>query len=87
VWTGRIRTDEASLDAPKQWLKPRRVFVNSMSDLFHDDVPASFIARGRSTWRTTLTVSPNRRANSVSLSLFSDVDVPVVDDGLANQVR
>jgi hypothetical protein len=27
------------------------------------------------------------RANTVSESLFSDVDVPVVDDGLANQVR
>ena len=27
------------------------------------------------------------RANSVSQNLFSDVDVPVLDDGLANQVR
>jgi protein gp37 len=28
---------------PKQWKKPRTVFVNSMSDLFHKDVPLSFI--------------------------------------------
>ena len=34
-----------SLDAPKTWSKPRRVFVNSMSDLFHDDVPIEFIAQ------------------------------------------
>ncbi|UKD55108.1 phage Gp37/Gp68 family protein [Amycolatopsis sp. FU40] len=33
------------LDVPLRWRKPRRVFVNSMSDLFHDDVPDSFIAR------------------------------------------
>src|SRR5665213_2376730 len=28
---------------PYGWNQPRRVFVNSMSDLFHDDVPLSFI--------------------------------------------
>ena len=32
------------LDQPLSWRNPRRVFVNSMSDLFHDDVPDSFIA-------------------------------------------
>lgn len=31
------------LDAPLHWRKPRRVFVNSMSDLFHELVPDSFI--------------------------------------------
>lgn len=31
------------VDLPKKWKKPRVVFVNSMSDLFHDDVPAEFI--------------------------------------------
>jgi protein gp37 len=45
VWTGRIRLDEKSLAAPTLWSKPRKVFVNSMSDLFHDDVPVEFIAR------------------------------------------
>lgn len=33
------------LDAPLRWQKPARVFVNSMSDLFHDGVPDEFIAR------------------------------------------
>jgi protein gp37 len=33
------------LDEPLRWRKPRTVFVNSMSDLFHPDVPDDFIAR------------------------------------------
>jgi protein gp37 len=45
VWTGKVRLDEASLDAPLKWRKPRKVFVNSMSDLFHPDVPADFVAK------------------------------------------
>lgn len=34
-----------ALQLPLTWKKPRRIFVNSMSDLFHKDVPASFIAQ------------------------------------------
>ena len=33
------------LEQPFRWRKPRRVFVNSMSDLFHDDVSDEFIDR------------------------------------------
>ncbi|PZO06059.1 MAG: ABC transporter ATP-binding protein [Alphaproteobacteria bacterium] len=44
VWSGKIRLDEASLGIPLKWRKPRKIFVNSMSDLFHVDVPAEFIA-------------------------------------------
>ena len=33
----------ATLDEPLRWSKPRLVFVNSMSDLFHDAVPTDFI--------------------------------------------
>jgi protein gp37 len=33
------------LDLPLKWRKPRRVFVNSMSDLFHKDIPDEYIAR------------------------------------------
>lgn len=32
------------LDQPLRWRRPRMVFVNSMSDLFHEDVPDGFIA-------------------------------------------
>ena len=45
IWTGKVRLDEASLDIPLKWKKPRKIFVNSMSDLFHTDVPPDFIAR------------------------------------------
>ena len=31
------------IDLPLRWKKPRTIFVNSMSDLFHEDVPATFI--------------------------------------------
>jgi protein gp37 len=44
-WTGRIRCDEAALSTPMSWRQPRKVFVNSMSDLFHPDVPRRFIKR------------------------------------------
>ena len=45
VWTGRIRLDETALSIPLLWKKPRKIFVNSMSDLFHEDVPCEFVAR------------------------------------------
>jgi protein gp37 len=45
VWTGKIRLDDKALSVPRSWSKPRKVFVNSMSDLFHPDVPVGFIAR------------------------------------------
>ncbi|MGP4029174.1 DUF5131 family protein [Actinomadura sp. 3N407] len=34
-----------ALDQPYRWRKPRRVFVNSMSDLFHARVPVGFLTR------------------------------------------
>ncbi|MER9330691.1 DUF5131 family protein [Mesorhizobium sp. M0488] len=43
-WTGKIKLDHASLSVPQEWKKPKRVFVNSMSDLFHTEVPTAFIA-------------------------------------------
>ncbi|MFN3653015.1 MAG: DUF5131 family protein [Armatimonadota bacterium] len=33
------------IDLPRRWRQPRRIFVNSMSDLFHEDVPLEFIQR------------------------------------------
>ena len=49
VWTGKIRCDEEVLAAPLRWRGTRLVFVNSMSDLFHPDVPSEFIGR---VWET-----------------------------------
>lgn len=45
MFNGRINLDEAALDEPYHWRKPRLVFVNSMSDLFHKDVPFEFVAK------------------------------------------
>jgi protein gp37 len=42
-WNGTIQLIKERLDDPLRWKKPRRVFVNSMSDLFHDNVPYAFI--------------------------------------------
>ena len=40
-----IRWHEKELDTPYTWKKPKVVFVNSMSDLFHREVPLEFIQR------------------------------------------
>jgi len=39
-----VRLHHDLLDQPLRWKRPRKVFVNSMSDLFHEDVPYEFIA-------------------------------------------
>jgi protein gp37 len=41
----RVTLHEDVVDLPKSWRSPRMIFVNSMSDLFHPDVPLSFIRR------------------------------------------
>lgn len=43
-WTGRVKLVHDAIREPLGWRQPRVVFVNSMSDLFHDDVPDEFIA-------------------------------------------
>ena len=44
-WNGNVRVVPEMLEAPLHWTKPGRIFVNSMSDLFHKDVPEEFIDR------------------------------------------
>jgi protein gp37 len=39
-----LRLVPGKVDEPLRWREPRRIFVNSMSDLFQDDVPTSFVA-------------------------------------------
>lgn len=39
----RLALQEDLVELPLRWKKPRLIFVNSMSDLFHEDVPASYI--------------------------------------------
>ncbi|MDP2009193.1 MAG: DUF5131 family protein [Phenylobacterium sp.] len=75
VWTGAITLDEAALDTPRTWRKPRLIFVNSMSDLFQEEVPADFIRRVWETMAATpqhtyqiLTKRPDRMA-AITLDL------------------
>lgn len=42
-WTGEIRLIERALTQPLKWNRPRLVFVNSMSDVFHENVPDEWI--------------------------------------------
>jgi protein gp37 len=46
-----LRLVPEKLTAPLEWRKPRRVFVNSMSDLFHEDAPLEYIERVCATMR------------------------------------
>ena len=43
IWNGVVREDRAALDIPLRWRKPKKIFVNSMSDLFHERVSDTFI--------------------------------------------
>ena len=46
VWTGKVAlAPDKILLAPLGWKKPRRIFVNSMGDLFHESVPDEWIVR------------------------------------------
>lgn len=45
AWTGEVRFIEKHLLDPLRWKEPRRIFVNSMSDLFHENVPDEWIDR------------------------------------------
>jgi protein gp37 len=44
-WNGKINLDPPSLNLPRKWKKGRLIFVNSMSDLFHEKVPLEFIQK------------------------------------------
>jgi protein gp37 len=82
-WTGVVRTLPERLELPLRWKKPVRIFVDSMSDLFHEDVPDRFIAQ---VWRTMilapqhtfqiLTKRPERMRDWVSGVFMSNSDNP-----------
>jgi len=73
IWNGIIREDSAALEVPQRWKKPRKIFVNSMSDLFHPRVRDAFIIDVWNVMRATprhhyqiLTKRPERMAEMVS---------------------
>jgi protein gp37 len=81
VWTGKVRLDRKALGIPAGWKRPRRIFVNSMSDLFHEGVPAKFVGEVWSAMRDTprhtyqiLTKRPDRMADiTAELPLLKNV--------------
>ncbi len=69
-----VMTHPEKLEAPLSWKKPARIFVNSMSDLFHGKVPDEFIAAvwdvmQKATWHTfiILTKRPSRMRDILTL--------------------
>ena len=73
VWKGIVREDPDALTLPHAWKKPRKIFVNSMSDLFHERVSDAFIVDVWQVMRDTprhnyqiLTKRPERMARFVS---------------------
>lgn len=76
VWKGLVREDRAALDIPLRWKRPKKIFVNSMSDLFHERVSEAFIAEVWSVMERTprhhyqiLTKRPDRMAEVVTHSI------------------
>jgi protein gp37 len=79
IWNGVVREDRAALDIPLRWKKPKKIFVNSMSDLFHENVSEDFVVEVWKVMRATphhhyqiLTKRPERMGEIVR-SRFADV--------------
>lgn len=78
-WTGVVNVAEHVLDQPIRWKRPRRIFVNSESDLFHEAVDNETIARifavmGAAAWHTfqVLTKRPARMRELLNDSGFKE---------------
>ena len=78
-WTGEVRCNADVLDQPLHWHKPRQVFVASMGDLFHGEVPLEFIeavfgimARNQQHNYQVLTKRPRRMAKFMAHRRFMD---------------
>jgi protein gp37 len=74
----KLTMHEHMLELPLRWNRPQMIFVNSMSDLFHEDVPVEFIQKVfdvmRSAWWHTFQVLTKRSARLVGLN--SRIDWP-----------
>lgn len=79
VWNGVVRENSDALTVPFAWKKPRKIFVNSMSDLFHERVSDAFVLKVWDVMRATphhhyqiLTKRPERMGSLVR-SKIADV--------------
>lgn len=75
----KLTLHENDMDLPLKWKKPRTIFVNSMSDLFHKDVPYEFVERvfgvmKKASWHTfqVLTKRPERM-NHFTNKIYKDI--------------
>lgn len=84
LWTGEILLDEQKLNEPLSRKKPTRYFVNSMSDLFHENVSSETIGRifnimVKAHWHTfqILTKRPKRMQAAVT-AYYDTFNLPVL---------
>jgi protein gp37 len=89
-----LRLIPEKLAEPLRWGRPKRVFVNSMSDLFHEDVPESYIlsvarAMRRANWHTyqVLTKRSERMRDLLRTSLRSFANEPHIWWGVSVEDR
>ena len=75
-----LRLWKSRLEMPLKWKKPRLIFVNSMSDLFHKDIPDEFVesifeVMNKADWHTfqVLTKRSSRMASMTNLSWSSNI--------------
>lgn len=76
-WSGRVNLVPERLGQPLRWKRPRRIFVNSMSDLFHPEIPVEYIAQvfgvmSMASWHQfqVLTKRPQRMAEVLADPAF-----------------
>lgn len=76
MWTGEIAVGALREKGPLHWHKPRRIFVNSMSDLFHEGVSREYIALVfqvmREAWWHTFQVLTKRPERMLSVVRWID---------------
>lgn len=79
-------THEESLKEPFKWKKPRTVFVNSMSDLFHEDVPFWFIDQVFAVMAKTPqhTYQILTKRPEIMAEFFKDPRIPLINHPLPN---
>jgi protein gp37 len=87
-WTGKILTVRDALDEPRHWAKPREIFVDSMSDLFHKSVPDGFImdvwrVMAICYWHTFIILTKRAERMRDWITRFADVDETDLDPKMA----
>jgi protein gp37 len=88
-WTGKVTLVEELLSRPLHWTRPRKIFVNSQSDLFHPDVPDEWIDKAFGVMARTprhtyqiLTKRPERMADYLLSTPAKDLHARVTRAGL-----